>query len=72
MQLYEIRILRNNGATQAVVKQMFINDFAAIRTAQQWADERLFEVWRDLECLYTLKPTIGGRASGTPPTRAAS
>jgi hypothetical protein len=54
---YEIRILRADRSTHAVVEVMHISDHAAIRAAQKMAEARPFEVWRGLDCIY-------GRPSG--------
>ena len=49
---YEIRILRADRSTNAVIEVMHISDHAAIRAAQKIAEARPFEVWRGLDCIY--------------------
>jgi hypothetical protein len=52
MHEYEIRILRADRTTASVMEVIYLNDRAAIRAARKLAEARLFEVWRDLDCIY--------------------
>ena len=52
MREYEIRIFSQNHA-QTVIEVMQLNDHGAIRAAKKMADGKLFEVWRDLDCIYS-------------------
>jgi hypothetical protein len=56
MQGYEIRILRADRTTDAVIEVMHLDDNAAIRAAKKMAEARPFEVWRDLDCIYGGRP----------------
>lgn len=60
MQLYEIRILKDDHYSAAmIVEQHHADDHSAITAASRLADGRWFEVWRDLDCVH-------GLASGRP------
>ena len=52
MQEYEIRILRPDRTTAAVIEATYFSDDEAVREAKRIAQSRPFEVWRDLDCLY--------------------
>jgi hypothetical protein len=52
MQVYEIRVLKTDRSTMAVMEQQFVNDHAAIRSARQFSESQPFEVWRGLDCIY--------------------
>lgn len=60
---YEIRIL-SGGRTQAIIEATHLNDHAAVRAAQKYADGKPFEVWRGLDCVYD--------ASGAPSASSVS
>jgi hypothetical protein len=51
VQEYEIRVL-SAGGTIAVMEEIHLSDHAAIRSAKKFADDRSFEVWRGLDCIY--------------------
>jgi hypothetical protein len=51
MQTYEIRILNDDLSTRLIVKQQYIGDGAALRSARRFAELRRFEVWRGLTCV---------------------
>jgi hypothetical protein len=72
MQVYETR-LTTRGALSLVASQLYINDFAAIRAAQQMSsDGDRIEVWRGETCVYASPskiaklswPVSTGRALG--------
>jgi len=52
MREYEIRVF-SHGRSQTVIEVMHLNDHAAIRAAKKMAGDRPFEVWRDLDCIYS-------------------
>lgn len=56
MPQYQIRILKDDFySASLIIDQIYINDHAAIAAASKMAGGRpLFEVWRDLECIYGL------------------
>jgi hypothetical protein len=54
MQLYEIRLLRDDRSTRFVLSQMHLDDHAAIRAASRLSKGAPFEVWRELECVFGL------------------
>lgn len=54
MQLYEIRLLRDDRSTKFVLAQMHLDDHAAIRAASRMSKGASFEVWRELECVFGL------------------
>jgi hypothetical protein len=62
MHVYEIRVLRADRSTAAVIEVMHLNDGAAIRSARHIAGGRPFEVWRGLECVHGRGPAV--RQSG--------
>jgi hypothetical protein len=64
MDNYEIRIL-SEGHTQTVIEAVHLNDHAAIRAAQKFADGKSFEVWRGLDCIYG--PPASARPPAMPP-----
>jgi hypothetical protein len=49
MQVYEIRILRPDRSAAIVIEMLHFG-------AKKIAEMRLFEGWRDLECLYGVGP----------------
>lgn len=52
MREYEIRVL-SHGRSQTVIEVMHLNDHAAIRAAKKMSGGKPFEVWRDLDCIYS-------------------
>lgn len=60
MQEYEIRILRADGGTATVFEGIYLSDHSAIRAAKRMAEERRFEVWRGMDCIY------GGHYTASP------
>ena len=52
MQIYEIRVLNDDHTTRTIVAQQYINDGAAIRSAQRYAEPHDCEVWRGLTCVW--------------------
>ena len=52
MHEYEIRILRADRTTDAILEVVHFDDHAAIRAAKKLAEARPFEVWRDLNCIF--------------------
>jgi hypothetical protein len=52
MHEYEIRVLRADRSTIAVMEVIHLNDNAAIRAADRIAGTMPFEVWRGLNCIY--------------------
>jgi hypothetical protein len=68
MQEYEIRILRADRSTAAVIEVTHLNDGAAIQSARRIADARPFEVWRGLDCVYGREaPPWAAREPSTQP-----
>jgi hypothetical protein len=63
MREYEIRVL-SNGRSQTVIEVMHLNDHAAIRAAKKLAAGKSFEVWRDLDCIYSPPDLAAARHSG--------
>jgi hypothetical protein len=65
MHEYEIRLLRADQTTTTVLEAMHVNDNDATRAAKKIAEAGLFEVWRDLDCIYgkghDLCPPTAGR-----------
>jgi hypothetical protein len=62
---YEIRVLNEDLYSESlIVKQLHLNDLAAIRAGARLANGAGFEVWRDLDCIH-------GLASGHPVRRRA-
>ena len=55
MMTYEIRVIRNGGATVYNTPQL--SDYAAIRRARLLAEDGdIVEVWRGLNCVFTAAP----------------
>jgi len=52
IQLYEIRILDEDGKTALIASEVRLNDSAAIRSARVISGSRKFEVWRGMDCIY--------------------
>jgi hypothetical protein len=52
MQEYEIRVLTSYASVSLIMKTVHFTDLEAIRAGRQMARERLFEVWRDSECIH--------------------
>ena len=69
MQHYEIRILRADKSSDAIIEAVHLNDHAAIRAARKFAEARPFEVWRDLECIYE-RPSKANRTNPSSPRPA--
>jgi hypothetical protein len=52
---YEIVILKSDHTKASFIfEQTHADDFAAVRAAAKFAGANLFEVWRDIECIYGL------------------
>jgi hypothetical protein len=51
VQEYEIRVL-SAGHPILIVDAGYGSDHAAVRSAKELAQDRPFEVWRSLECIY--------------------
>lgn len=49
MHNYEIRIFRDDGGTALIFSERMLTDDAAIRSAQQMAHGRPFEIWRGMD-----------------------
>ena len=62
---YEIRILRADKTTDAIIEVAHLNDHAAIRAAKKIPEARPFEVWRDLDCIYG-RPSDPGASLARP------
>jgi hypothetical protein len=56
MQIYEIRVLEDDGKTSLIASEVLISDNAAIRSGQGMAAGRKFEVWRGMDCIYGIDP----------------
>jgi hypothetical protein len=69
MHQYEIRILHADKTTDIVIEGAHLSDLAAVRAAKRIAEERPFEVWRDLDCVYRRK---GNRAALNPSSPPAA
>lgn len=52
MQTYEIRVIKDNPRTTAIIAQQYFSDHAALRAAQHFAQGHKFEVWRGIDCIY--------------------
>lgn len=53
MQLYEIRLLRDDRkCTKFVIAQMHLDDHAAVNAGAKLAQGTPYEVWRELECVF--------------------
>ncbi len=65
MHEYEIRIL--SGRSETIIEVMHLSDNAAIRAARKLADGKPFEVWRDLDCIYSPPGADGERHFPTAP-----
>jgi hypothetical protein len=52
MQIYEIRVLDENGKTQLIAAEVGLNDSAVIRSGRTMAAGKQFEVWRGTNCIY--------------------
>ena len=63
MQTYEIRVIKDNSRTTAVIAQQYFSDHAALRAAQHFAQGRRFEVWRGMDCIYGAYTDKAGRLS---------
>jgi hypothetical protein len=48
---YEIRLLKGGRQTSAIFASWQPSDAVAIGLARQLAEDRAFEVWRDLDCI---------------------
>jgi len=62
MQVYEIRVLDDNGKTSLIASEIRLNDSAAIRSAQALSGNKKFEVWRGMDCIYGIDPAPGPTA----------
>lgn len=54
MRTYQIRILTGDDASPTVFQQTYFSDFAAIRSGSQIANGGAFEVWRGMDCIYSI------------------
>ena len=61
MHEYEIRVLSTEHTILAM-EEIQLSDHAAIRSARKIADDRPFEVWCGLDCIYGATTTL--RAAG--------
>jgi hypothetical protein len=53
---YEILILKNDHTSASFIfEQTYADDYAAVRAAAKFAGANLFEVWRDIDCIYGLR-----------------
>jgi len=52
MYTYEIRVLRSDRTTDAIIEVMHLNDNAAVRAAKKMAGSLAVEVWRGVTCVY--------------------
>ena len=66
MREYEIRVL-SSGRSQTIIEVMHLNDHAAIRAAMKMAHGKAFEVWRGLDCIYSLPDRPAARYPGHSP-----
>jgi hypothetical protein len=48
----EIRVL-SGGETHLVMVEVHLSDGAAIRARKKFTADNPFEVWRDLQCIYS-------------------
>lgn len=56
MDAYEIRIMKKQNSTPVIYACSQVNDHAAIRRAKSMMEEGdLVEVWRGVDCVYTLR-----------------
>lgn len=58
MHEYEIRILRTDRSTDTMIEGTHLDDHAAIRAARKFAEARPFEVWQDLDCIYSRRTNV--------------
>jgi len=56
MQIYEIRVLDEEGKTALIASEVQLNDNAAIRSGKGIAAGKKFEVWRGMDCIYGIEP----------------
>jgi hypothetical protein len=66
MQVYEIRVLEDDGKTSLIASEVQLSDNAAVRSGKGIAAGRKFEVWRGMDCIYGLDPAP---PPGGPPIR---
>ena len=52
MDLYEIRVLDDDGATALIFAAIHLNNNTAIRSAEKIAHGRRFEVWKGMDCVH--------------------
>jgi hypothetical protein len=57
MQIYEIRVLDDDGKTMMIASEVELNDSAAIRSAKEISGKNKFEVWRGMHCVYGIEPS---------------
>jgi hypothetical protein len=58
MQIYEIRVLEDDGKTSLIASEVLLSDNAAIRSGKGIAAGRKFEVWRGMDCIYGIDPAL--------------
>jgi hypothetical protein len=57
MNIYEIRLIRQENKSPDIYASSHISDHAAVRHAQALADDDIvIEVWRGLSCVYSGAP----------------
>ena len=56
MQVYEIRVVEDDGKTALIASEIQLSDKAAIRSGKEMSAGRKFEVWRGMDCIYGLDP----------------
>jgi hypothetical protein len=70
MHEYEIRVLRADRCTGAVMEVTHFDDDAAVGAARKIAGTMPFEVWRGMDCIYGEHPIGPPRPS--PPSRPSA
>ena len=71
MELYEVRVLRSDATALTSFEQHYLNDEAAIRSAQFFASAQPFQVWRRSLCVYSQRGVALANAHETVHSREA-
>jgi hypothetical protein len=59
MKYYEIRIFNAKGSTSLIFHRLHSNDRAAVQAAREIAEDRQFDVWQGMECIFSAQLGCG-------------
>ena len=59
MQIYQIRVLEDDGKTALIASEVQFDDSTATQFGKGVAAGRKFEVWRGMDCIYGPSPNTG-------------